>query len=169
MMRRQLLMSAAWSSQVTQIGYNQKTLMLLHFACQQAALWFLQAMMRNSAGSASSANLEGLLRESSAVKEEVIDRAPPPDPNRQDIVLPPKASLKPSHLVSDWQRWSCVAQELGGKNTRQQLMQVGSIGVVILLRTMLQVPHSSHCSCRCFLYTTCCLKKLKKELLTPKN
>ncbi|KAL3156583.1 hypothetical protein ABBQ38_000874 [Trebouxia sp. C0009 RCD-2024] len=103
-----------------------------------AVLQGMRAMMRNSAGSASSANLEGLLRESSAVKEEVIDRAPPPDPNRQDIVLPPKASLKPSHLVSDWQRWSCVAQELGGKNTRQQLMQVGSIGVVILLRTMLQ-------------------------------
>lgn len=109
--------------------------------------------MRNSAGSAGSANLEGLLRESSAVREEVIDRAPPPDPNRQDIVLPPKASLKPSHLVSDWHRWSCVAQELGGKNTRQQVMQVGSIGVVILLRTMLQVlqlacllthPHSTH-------------------------
>ena len=94
--------------------------------------------MRHSAGSSGSANLEGLLRESS-VQEEVIARAPPPETNRQDIVVPPKASLKPSHLVSDWQRWSCVIQELGGKNTRQQLMQVGSIGVVILLRTMLQV------------------------------
>lgn len=98
--------------------------------------------MRNSAGSASSANLEGLLRESSAVKEEVIARAPAPDPNKQDMVLPPKASLKPSHLVNNWQRWSSVAQELAGKDPRQQLMQVGSIGLVILLRTILQV-----CSC----------------------
>jgi len=94
--------------------------------------------MRRSASSASSANLEGLLRESSAVREEVIARAPPPDPQRQDIVLPPKASLKPSHLVTTWQRWSSVAQELAGKKTQQQLMQVGTIGVVILLRTLLQ-------------------------------
>ena len=110
-------------------------------------------MMRNSTGSASSANLEGLLRESSAVREEVIDRAPPADPNRQDLVLPPKASLKASHLTSNWQRWSSVAQELAGKNTRQQLMQVGSIGVVILLRTMLQVCpcHSPNAVSQCAL------------------
>ena len=99
----------------------------------------VQAMMRRSASSASTANLEGLLRESSAVREEVIARAPPPDPQRQDIMLPPKASLKPSHLVTTWQRWSSVAQELAGKKTQQQLMQVGTIGVVILLRTLLQV------------------------------
>ncbi len=94
--------------------------------------------MRRSASSASSANLEGLLRESSAVREEVIARAPPAEPQRQDIVLPPKASLKPSHLVTTWQRWSSVAHELAGKKTQQQLMQVGTIGVVILLRTLLQ-------------------------------
>ncbi|DBA67674.1 TPA: hypothetical protein ACH3X2_001266 [Trebouxia sp. C0005] len=103
-----------------------------------AVLQGMRAMMRRSASSASNANLEGLLRESSAVREEVIARAPPPDPQRQDIVLPPKASLKPSHLVTTWQRWSSVAQELAGKKTQQQLMQVGTIGVVILLRTLLQ-------------------------------
>ena len=101
--------------------------------------------MRNSAGSAGSANLEGLLRESSAVSVEVIDRAPPADPNRQDIVQTPRANLKPTHLVSDWHRWSCVFQELFGKNTLQQLGQMGSIGIVILLRTMLQVYRLAIC------------------------
>ena len=119
----------------------------------------VQAMMRRSASSGSSANLEGLLRESSAVREEVIARAPPPDPHRQDIVVPPKASLKPSHLVTTWQRWSSVAQELAGKKTQQQLMQVGTIGVVILLRTLLQVAllarhHSQYAACNTF----CCTK-----------
>ena len=99
----------------------------------------MQAMMRRSSASAGSSNLEGLLRETSAVNEEVIARAPPADPHRQDTVVPPKASLKPSHLVSTWQRWSSVAQELAGKKTQQQLVQVGTIGVVILLRTLLQV------------------------------
>ena len=105
--------------------------------------------MRRSASSASSANLEGLLRESSAVREEVIARAPPADPDRQDIVLPPKASLKPSHLVTTWQRWSSVAQELAGKKTQQQLMQVGTIGVVILLRTLLQVSPLAYANHQC--------------------
>ena len=95
--------------------------------------------MRNSAGSAGSQNLEGLLRESSAVREEVIDRAPPADPDWQDNVTPAKTSLQATHLDSNWRRWSSVVQELAGKNTREQLMQMGSIGVVILLRTMLQV------------------------------
>ena len=95
--------------------------------------------MRNSAGSAGSQNLEGLLRESSAVREEVIDRAPPADPNWHDTVMSAKTSLQASQLDTNWRRWSSVVQELGGKNTREQLMQMGSIGVVILLRTMLQV------------------------------
>ena len=95
--------------------------------------------MRSSAGSAGSQNLEGLLRESSAVREEVIDRAPPADPNWQDIVMPAKTSLQATHLDSNWRRWSSVIQELGGKNTREQLTQMGTIGIVILLRTMLQV------------------------------
>ena len=95
--------------------------------------------MRNSAGSAGSQNLEGLLRESSAVREEVIDRAPAADPNWQDTVMPAKTSLQASQLDTNWRRWSSVVQELGGKNTREQLMQMGSIGIVILLRTMLQV------------------------------
>ncbi len=99
----------------------------------------VQAMMRHNSSNASNANLEGLLRESSAVREEVVARAPPADSQRQEVVLPPKASLKPSHLVSTWQRWSSVAQELAGKKTQQQLVQVGTIGVVILLRTLLQV------------------------------
>ena len=63
--------------------------------------------------------------------------------------MPPKASLKPSHLVSTWHRWSTVAQELAGKKTRQQLMQVGTIGLVVLLRTLLQVcgpPPGIHCN-----------------------
>lgn len=96
-------------------------------------------MMRSSAGSAGSQNLEGILRESSAVREEVIARAPPADPNRQNIEVPPKEGLQPSHLDSDRRRWSCVIQELLGKNTFEQLWQMGRIGVVILLRTMLQV------------------------------
>ena len=95
--------------------------------------------MRRSASSASSANLQELLHETSAVREEVIARAPPADPEKQVVIVPPKTSLKPSHLVSTWQRWSSVAQELAGKKTQQQLMQVGTIGVVILLRTLLQV------------------------------
>ena len=95
--------------------------------------------MRSSAGSAGSQNLEGILRESSAVREEVIDRAPPTDPHRQNIEVPPKQGLQPSHLDSDRRRWSCVIQELFGKNTFEQLWQMGRIGVVILLRTMLQV------------------------------
>ena len=95
--------------------------------------------MKNSAGSAGSQNLEGLLRESSAVREEVMDRAPPADPNRQDRVTPAKTTLQATHLDSNWRRWSSVVQELGGKNTREQIMQMCSIGIVVLLRTMLQV------------------------------
>ena len=95
--------------------------------------------MRRSTSSAGSTNLEGILRESSAVREEVIARAPPADPYRQDRVIPPKANLRPSHLKSSWQRWSCVAHELAGKRAQEQLMQVGTIGIVVLLRTLLQV------------------------------
>lgn len=101
--------------------------------------------MRSSTSSNSSANLEGALADSSNVREEVIDRAPPEDPQgpRGAAILPPQASLKPSHFTSNWQRWTSVAAELAGKKSRQQLGQVGTIALVITLRTLLQVCPAS--------------------------
>lgn len=70
----------------------------------------IQALMRSSNSAGSSANLEGILRESSSVREEVIDRAPPADSRSLQgrSIIPPQASLKPSHFTSNWQRYAVL-------------------------------------------------------------